>query len=41
MTTPDCLIALFDAVDQERLDGPEYPHAQLSPSAVVTRRACR
>src|SRR5512145_3175577 len=36
MTTPDFLIALFDAVDQEMLDVPKHPEAKLSPSAVVT-----
>jgi hypothetical protein len=36
MTTPDCIIALFYAVDQEMLDVPKYPEAQLSPSEVVT-----
>jgi hypothetical protein len=33
---PDFLIALFYAVDQERLDIPQHPEATLSPSAVVT-----
>src|SRR5215470_11777953 len=36
MTTPDFIIALFDAVDQEMLDVPKHPEAKLSPSAVVT-----
>jgi hypothetical protein len=36
MTTQDFLIALFYAVDQERLDVPQHPDAKLSPSAVVT-----
>lgn len=35
MTTQDFIIALFDAVDQERLDVPKHPDAKLSPSAVV------
>jgi hypothetical protein len=36
MTTPDFLIALFYAVDQEMLDVPKHPDAKLYPSAVVT-----
>jgi hypothetical protein len=36
MTPPDGIIALFSAVDQERLDRPKHPEATLSPSAVVT-----
>ena len=36
MTTPDCILALFDAVDHERLEVPQHPDAQLSPSAGVT-----
>jgi hypothetical protein len=36
MTPPDFIIALFDAVDQERLDVPKHPEATLSPSEVVT-----
>ena len=36
MTPPDFLIALFYAVDQERLEVPKHPDATLSPSAVVT-----
>ena len=36
MTTPDFMIALFYAVDQEMLDIPKHPEAKLSPSAVVT-----
>src|SRR5437773_2411530 len=36
MTTPDFIIALFYAVDQERLEVPKHPDAKLSPSAVVT-----
>ena len=36
MTTPDFIIALFYAVDQERLDVPKHPEAKLSPSEVVT-----
>jgi hypothetical protein len=36
MTPPDCMIALFYAVDQERLAVPQHPDAKLSPSAVVT-----
>ena len=36
MTTQDFLIALFCAVDQERLDVPKRPDATLSPSEGVT-----
>jgi len=36
MTTPDFIIALFSAVDQERLEVPKHPDAKLSPSEVVT-----
>ena len=36
MTTQDCMIALFYAVDQEMLDVPKHPEATLSPSEVVT-----
>jgi hypothetical protein len=36
MTTPDFIIALFYAVDQEMLDVPKYPDAKLYPSEVVT-----
>jgi hypothetical protein len=36
MTTPDFLLALFDAVDQEMLAVPKHPEATLSPSEVVT-----
>jgi hypothetical protein len=36
MTSPDFLIALFYAVDQEMLDVPQQPEATLSPSTVVT-----
>ena len=36
MTTPDFIIALFYAVDQEMLDVPKHPKAKLSPSEVVT-----
>jgi hypothetical protein len=36
MTTPDFIIALFYAVDQETLDVPKHPEAKLSPSEVVT-----
>src|SRR5262245_43377342 len=36
MTTPDFIIALFYAVDQERLDVPKHPDAKLYPSEVVT-----
>src|SRR5437870_4694344 len=35
MTTQDCIIALFSAVDQEMLDVPKRPDAKLSPSEVV------
>ena len=37
MTTPDFIIALFYAVDQEMLDVPKHPDAKLYPSEVVTR----
>jgi hypothetical protein len=36
MTTPDVIIALFYAVDQEMLDVPKHPEAKLSPREVVT-----
>ena len=36
MTTPDFIIALFYAVDQEMLEVPKHPEAKLSPSEVVT-----
>ena len=36
MTTPDFIIALFYAVDQEMLEVPKHPDATLSPSEVVT-----
>ena len=36
MTTPDFILALFYAVDQEMLDVPKHPEAKLSPSEVVT-----
>jgi hypothetical protein len=36
MTTPDFLIAVSYAVDQEMLDVPQHPEATLSPSSVVT-----
>jgi len=36
MTPPDCIIALFYAVDQERVDVPKPPEAKLSPREVVT-----
>jgi hypothetical protein len=36
MTTPDFIIALFYAVDQEMLDVPKPPDAKLSPSEVMT-----
>ena len=36
MTTPDFIIALFYAVDQEMLDVPKHPEAKLYPSEVVT-----
>jgi hypothetical protein len=35
MTTPEFIIALFYAVDQEMLDVPTHPEATLYPSAVV------
>ena len=36
MTTPDFIIALFYAVDQEMLEAPKHPEAKLYPSEVVT-----
>jgi len=36
MTTPDFIIALFYAVDQEMLDVSKHPDAKLYPSEVVT-----
>ena len=36
MTTPEFIIALFYAVDQEMLDVPKHPDAKLYPSEVVT-----
>src|SRR5512134_3428721 len=36
MTTPDFIIALFYAVDQEMLAVPKHPDATLYPSEVVT-----
>jgi hypothetical protein len=36
MMTPDFIIALFYAVDQEMFDVPKRPDAKLSPSEVVT-----
>ena len=36
MTTPDFIIALFYAVDQEMLAVPKHPEAKLYPSEVVT-----
>jgi len=36
MTTPDFIIALFYAVDQEMLDVPKHPEAKRYPSAVGT-----
>jgi hypothetical protein len=36
MTTPDFIIALFYAVDQEMLDVPKHPEAKLYLSEVVT-----
>jgi len=36
MTSPDCIMALFYAVDQEMLTVPQHPAAQLYPSEVVT-----
>ena len=36
MTTQDFIMALFYAVDQERLDVPKRPDAKLYPSEVVT-----
>ena len=36
MTTPDFIIALFYAVDQDILDVPKHPEAKLYPSEVVT-----
>ena len=36
MTTPDFIISLFYAVDQEMLEVPKHPEAKLYPSEVVT-----
>jgi hypothetical protein len=36
MTTPDFIIALFYAVDQEMLEVPKHPEAKRYPSEVVT-----
>jgi hypothetical protein len=36
MTTPDFIIALFYAVDQEMREVPKHPEAKLYPSEVVT-----
>jgi hypothetical protein len=36
MTPQDFMIALFYAVDQERLEVPKHPDATLYPSEVVT-----
>ncbi len=36
MTSQDCIIALFYAVDQEMLEVPKHPDAKLYPSEVVT-----
>jgi hypothetical protein len=36
MTTHDFIIALFYAVDQERLEVTKHPEAKLYPSEVVT-----
>jgi hypothetical protein len=36
MTTQDFILALFDAVAQERLEVPKHPEATLYPSAMVT-----
>src|SRR5262249_16058660 len=36
MTPPDFIIALFYAVDQEMLEVPKHPDAQLYPREVVT-----
>ena len=36
MTTPDFIIALFYAVDQEMLEVPKHPDAQLYPREGVT-----
>jgi hypothetical protein len=35
MTTQDCIIAPFYAVDQEMLDVPKYSEVKLYPSEVV------
>ena len=36
MTTQDCILALFYAVDEEMRAVPKHPEATLSPSEVVT-----
>jgi hypothetical protein len=36
MPPPDFILALFDALDPELLDGPKHPDAKLSLRAVVT-----
>ena len=36
MTTPDFIIALFYAVDQEMLKVPKHPEAKRYPSEIVT-----
>ena len=36
MTTPDFIIALFYAVDEEMREVPKHPEAKLYPSEVVT-----
>jgi hypothetical protein len=36
MTTQDFIMALFYAVDQERLEVPKHPEAKLYPSEVIT-----
>jgi len=40
MTTPDFILALFYAVDQEMLEVPKHPEAKLYPSEVVTLPCC-
>jgi len=40
MTTQDCIIALFYAVDQEMLDVPKHSEGKLYPSEVVPLAFC-
>jgi hypothetical protein len=38
MTTPDFIIALFYAVDQEMLDVPKHPDAKLYPRSLSEKK---